>query len=152
MDLARQLEAVMPTELVGSVARTVGMTVSVADFPAPVGALAEIRRHSGPPLLAEVIGFRDELTVLYPFSELVGVRHGNRVRLVRTSRWLRVGPELLGRVIDAQGKAVDGRPEPALSDRASFRLGARVSRRSLRGRPHAAALRLSHRLWTRPLE
>jgi flagellum-specific ATP synthase len=121
MDLAAQLEAVMPTELVGSVARTVGMTVSVADFPAPVGALAEIRRPPGPPLLAEVIGFRDELTVLYPFRELVGVRRGNRVRLVRTSRWLRVGPELLGRVIDAQGKAVDGRPAPALSERASFR-------------------------------
>jgi len=121
MDLASQLEAIMPTELIGSVARTVGMTVSVADFPAPVGALAEIRRQAGPPLVAEVIGFRDELTVLYPFSELAGVRHGNRVRLMRTSRWLRVGSELLGRVIDAQGKAVDGKAEPALSDRTGFR-------------------------------
>jgi len=121
MDLASQLEAVMPTELIGSVARTVGMTVSVADFPAPVGALAEIRRQAGAPLVAEVIGFRDELTVLYPFSDLAGVRHGNRVRLIRTSRWLRVGSELLGRVIDAQGKAVDGKAEPALSDRTGFR-------------------------------
>jgi len=121
MDIVSQLEAVMPTELVGSVVRTAGMTVSVADFPAPVGALAEIRRQTGPPLAAEVIGFRDELTVLYPFRELVGVRRGNRVRLTRTSRWLRVGNELLGRVIDAQGKAVDGKAEPALSDRTSFR-------------------------------
>ena len=121
MDLARQLEALMPTELVGSVARTVGMTVSVADFPAPVGALAEIRRQAGPPLLAEVIGFRDHLTVLYPFSELAGVRRGNRVRLARTSRWLRVGEELLGRVIDSQGQAVDGKPQPALTQRARFR-------------------------------
>lgn len=110
----------MPTALVGSVARTVGMTVSVAGFPAPVGALAEIERQAGAPLTAEVIGFRDDLTVLYPFSELAGVRHGNRVRLTRTSRWLRVGNELLGRVIDAEGKAVDGKPQPALSDRACF--------------------------------
>ncbi len=120
LDLVRQLESVMPTELTGSVARTVGMTVSVADFPAPVGALAEIQRQTGPPLAAEVIGFRDELTVLYPFRELAGVRHGNRVRLVRTSRWLRVGDELLGRVIDSQGRVVDGKPEPALEHRTRF--------------------------------
>ena len=46
-----------------------------------------------------------------------GVRHGNRVRLERTTRWLRVGPELLGRVIDARGQVIDGRPQPALADR-----------------------------------
>jgi FliI/YscN family ATPase len=30
---------------------------------------------------------------------------------------MRVGPELLGRVVDAQGKAIDGRPQPAVTDR-----------------------------------
>ena len=121
MDIHDQLEATMPTELIGSVARTVGMTVSAAGFPAPVGALAQIECHPGPPLPAEVIGFRDQLTVLYPLSDLAGVRHGNRVRLVRSARWFRTGEELLGRVIDAEGRAVDDRPQPALPDRAHFR-------------------------------
>lgn len=120
MDIAEQLESVMPTALSGSVAETAGMTAAVADFPAPVGALAEIQRQAGPPLLAEVIGFRDELTLLYPMNGLKGVRRGNRVRLVRTMRWLRVGKRLLGRVINAHGEAVDGKPQPALSDRAAF--------------------------------
>jgi flagellum-specific ATP synthase len=120
IDVQEQLAALMPTQLIGSVARTVGMTVSAAGFPAPVGALAEIEHQAGAPLLAEVIGFRDELTLLYPFSDLAGVRHGNRVRLVRTSRWLRVGDQLLGRVIDAQGQAVDDKPQPALADRTRF--------------------------------
>jgi flagellum-specific ATP synthase len=120
MNLAEQLEIVMPTALWGSVARTVGMTVSVAGFPAPVGALAEIQRQTGPPLAAEVIGFRDDLTLLYPLNDLGGVRRGNRVRLVKTSRWLRVGPELMGRVIDAHGQAVDHRPQPPVKDRTSF--------------------------------
>jgi len=120
LPVTEQLEALMPTALIGSVAGTVGMTVSVAGFPAPVGAVAEIQRQAGPPLLAEVIGFRDELTLLYPFSDLGGVRHGNRVRLARTTRWLRVGEQLLGRVIDAGGHAVDGKPQPALQDRTSF--------------------------------
>ena len=120
LDIEEQLEGVMPTALLGTVARTVGMTVAASGFPAPVGALAEIQRETGGPLLAEVIGFRDELTLLYPFGESNGVRHGNRVRLARTTRWLRVGPEMLGRVIDAQGNAVDGKPQPALHDRTSF--------------------------------
>ena len=120
MTIAQQLETILPTALEGSVARTVGMTVSVAGFPAPLGALAEIGRLAGEPLAAEVIGFRDDLTLLYPLGEPAGVRRGNRVRLVRTSRWLRVGDELLGRVIDAQGVAVDGKPQPALAHRAPF--------------------------------
>jgi len=120
MQITDQLESLMPTALTGSVARTGGMTASVAGFPAPVGATAEIQRQAGPPVVAEVIGFRDDLTLLYPMSGLAGVRRGNRVRLVRTTRWLRVGDELLGRVVDAQGQAVDGKPQPCLTERTLF--------------------------------
>ncbi len=115
--LTAQLDRIVPTALTGSVVRIVGMTAAVADFPAPVGALVEIDRQAEAPLRAEVIGFRDSLTLLYPYSKLSGVRRGNRVRLLGTARWLRVGPQLLGRVIDAHGRAVDGRPQPALADR-----------------------------------
>jgi FliI/YscN family ATPase len=82
--------------------------------------MAEIQRQAGSPLVGEVIGFRDDLTLLYPMGDLGGVRRGNRVRLARTSHWLRVGEELLGRVIDAHGQAVDQRPQPALGERTSF--------------------------------
>jgi flagellum-specific ATP synthase len=119
-NLAEQLEDVMPTALSGSVAQTVGMTIAAAGFPAPVGALAEIQREGKPPLRAEVIGFRDELTLLYPLGDLAGIRHGNRIRLARTTRWLRVGDGLLGRVIDAAGLAIDGKPQPVLTERTSF--------------------------------
>ncbi|MEX2112373.1 MAG: FliI/YscN family ATPase [Pirellulales bacterium] len=116
-DLVQQLESVMPTALCGSVVRTVGMTAAVADFPAPVGALVEIERQTGPPAAAEVIGFRDDLTLVYLLSDVAGLRHGNRVRLVKTSRYVRVGPALLGRVVNARGECIDGKPQPALVDR-----------------------------------
>lgn len=118
LDLDRHLEQIMPTALEGSVARTVGLAVSVADFPAPVGAVVEIERQSGPPLWAEVIGFRDDLTLVYPQADPAGVRRGNRVRLVRTTPWLRVGDELLGRVLDANGRCTDGKPHPLLVHKA----------------------------------
>jgi flagellum-specific ATP synthase len=120
LDVARQLEDVMPAALNGSVAQTIGMTIAAAGFPAPVGAVAEIHREAGPPLLAEVIGFRNELTILYPLSDLTGIRHGNRVRLARTTRWLRVGDALLGRVLNSVGRPVDGRAQPILPDRIPY--------------------------------
>ncbi len=121
LDVTSQLEHIMPTALSGAVVRTVGTTISVAGLPAPVGALVEIERAPGEPLEAEVIGFKDHLTLLSPFSDLAGVRHGNRVRLRRTARWLRVGDAMLGRVFDATGRAVDGKPQPVLTHRATFR-------------------------------
>jgi flagellum-specific ATP synthase len=117
LELSTQLEQMLPTALCGSVVRTVGLTVAVADFPAPIGALVEILRQNGKPLAAEVIGFRDDLTILYLLDEVIGVRRGNRVQLTRTARWLRVGPELLGRVVDATATTIDGRPRPILTER-----------------------------------
>jgi len=118
--ISDQLEQVLPAALLGSVAQTSGLTVCAAGFPAPVGAIAEIERQGGPPVEAEVVGFRDHLTVLYPLGRVQGIRRGNRVRLARTARWLRIGQSLLGRVIDAAGRPVDGKPAPALPDRMAF--------------------------------
>src|SRR6478736_716365 len=119
-NLADQLDSILPAALEGSVAQLVGMTASVADFPAPLGAIAEIDRQAAQPARAEVIGFRNDLTLLYPYDSLQGVRRGNRVRLVRTARLLPVGKELLGRVVDADGRAIDGRVPPAVTERATL--------------------------------
>jgi len=116
-EAADQLRTTMPTALVGSVVRIVGMTAAVAGFPAPVGAMVEIDRQAGEPIAGEVIGFRDDVTLVYLLADSDGVRHGNRVRLIKTSRWIRVGRELLGRVVDARGQCIDGGQQPALEHR-----------------------------------
>jgi len=110
-----QLDRVMTARLTGSVAQTVGMTAAVAGFPVPVGALVEIDRQSGPPIDGEVVGFRDDQTLVYPLDSLAGVRRGNKVRLRRTARSVRVGERLLGRVIDARGHCIDGGGQPPLA-------------------------------------
>ena len=112
--LLDQIPNIMTTALTGSVVRLDGMMIAVTDFPAPVGAEVEVQRQAGPSLMGEVVGFREGVTLVYPFGETAGVRRGNRVRLRRTSRWLRVGEELLGRVLDAHGRPIDGRPAPSL--------------------------------------
>ncbi len=110
----------MSTALEGRVMQTVGATMAVAAFPAPVGALAQVIRASDRPLAAEVIGFRDQLTLLAPLDAMSGVRRGDRVRLCQTGRTLRVGEDLLGRVIDARGRPIDGHSPPILPDRVSL--------------------------------
>ena len=115
--LLTQLAEIMPTALTGSIVRTEGLTAAVAGFPAPVGSLVQIERQAGGPVEAEVIGFREGMTLLYPLAEMTGVRHGNRVRLARTTRNIRVGRELLGRIVNARGRVIDGKPEPLLTER-----------------------------------
>jgi flagellum-specific ATP synthase len=115
------LEHALLADLTGSVVQTIGQTIAVAGFPAPVGAMVEVSLGSGPSIEAEVVGFQDQTTLVMPLDQLEGVRRGNQVRLVRTARSMRVGPGLLGRVVDAQGQTVDGRPQPMLWQRRLLR-------------------------------
>ena len=117
---AEHLASVMPTAITGSVVRTEGLVAAVAGFPAPVGAVVEIERQSGGPVEGQVVGFRGQQTIVYPLGEMLGVRHGNRVRLLQTERTVRVGDALLGRIVDAHGKAADGRRQPVAHLRASL--------------------------------
>jgi len=114
-DLTSQLDGILPAALTGSVVQTVGMTAAVADFPAPVGAVVHIARQDGTDLEAEVIGFRNAHTLVYPFRSVAGIRRGSRVRMSRTTRRIKLGEGLLGRVIDAHGHPIDGRLLPILS-------------------------------------
>ena len=100
--------------LTGSVSRIVGLTASVVDFPAPMGAVCAIARESGRPIQGEVIGFHGDETLLLPYGELAGVRRGNQVSLLQSVPGIRVGERLLGRVIDGRGRFLDAAPPPVL--------------------------------------
>jgi FliI/YscN family ATPase len=117
LDTPLNLSETMTASLAGSVVETVGMTAAVADFPAPVGAVVRIERDADTAVHGEVVGFRDGLTLVYLLNTTTGVRRGHRARLIKTTSMLRVGPGLLGRVIDARGNCIDGRPQPMLPER-----------------------------------
>ncbi|HBT76652.1 MAG TPA: EscN/YscN/HrcN family type III secretion system ATPase [Planctomycetaceae bacterium] len=117
LDIETQINSIMAADITGSVIQTHGTTINAVGFPAPVGSIALIDRPGSTALRAEVIGFKENLTILYPYGDISGVRRGNRVRIQRTIPWLRVGDNLLGRVIDAEGNAIDGLPQPLLEDR-----------------------------------
>ncbi len=113
LDVAEQVETILPFGLVGAVMRTVGLTVSAAGFPAPLGAICRIHREQGDPVDAAVVGFQGEETLLLSYGDLAGVRRGNRVTLMQSVPAARVGDRLLGRVVDGRGRFLDNRPAPA---------------------------------------
>jgi FliI/YscN family ATPase len=115
--LAEQVRLILPLGLSGTVTRIVGLTVSVTGFPAPLGAVCAVLRENGAAMRGEVIGFRDEETLILPYGDLAGIRRGNRVTLVQSAPGVRVGDRLLGRVLDGRGRFVDNRPAPALPHR-----------------------------------
>jgi FliI/YscN family ATPase len=118
--LTEQVQRVLPVAITGTVSKIVGLTVSVTGFPAPLGSICSILRENGAPVRGEVIGFRDEETLILPYSDLAGIRRGNRVALVQSAPGIRVGDRLLGRILDGRGQVVDNKPAPALPHRVSL--------------------------------
>ncbi len=92
----------------GSVVRVSGMTVESKGPPVGIGEICEIIVSGGKRVPAEVVGFRDKLRVLLPLAGIEGVSPGAQVVASAVHRHIALGPELLGRVIDAMGKPIDG--------------------------------------------
>ena len=97
-----------PMRITGRVAGVRGLTVSVADFGVPVGSACRIYR-GGCPAEARVIGFADEQTLVMPMGSTTGIRRGDKVVCTSGEQTLAVGRSMLGRVLNAFGKPIDGR-------------------------------------------
>jgi len=59
------------------------------------------------PVIAEVVGFRDGKVVLMPYGNMQGVYIGSEITATGKAATVPVGPEFLGRVVDAFGQPLD---------------------------------------------
>ena len=93
----------------GKVTRIVGLVVEGFCPHASIGALCELSpMNGGPPIHAEIVGFKDSKALLMPLGDLRGLGPGSLIRVIRNSATIGVGNNLLGRVIDAMENAQDG--------------------------------------------
>lgn len=117
--LGRRLNALhlaRPVELSGCVTRHDGHLLACDGFPVSVGAVCAIETDAGPPALAEIIGFDSGQNLMSLYDINARVRLGARVSLRDEGRDIQVGPEVLGRVIDALGRPLDNRPLSPMAD------------------------------------
>ncbi|HEX4871702.1 MAG TPA: FliI/YscN family ATPase [Nevskiaceae bacterium] len=92
----------------GRLTRVVGLTLEAAGIQAPIGGRCRIESQPHP-IEAEVVGFSGERLFLMPTGELSGLRPQARVLAGLGEARLPHGPALLGRVIDGEGRPLDGR-------------------------------------------
>src|SRR2546428_1503217 len=112
--LTRYIDKVDHVETIpasGRVVRTVGVLIESAGPRASVGEVCEIVSGSGAaPLPVQVVGFREGIVLSVPLGDTAGVRPGDRVVARSGAVSVGVGQGLLGRVIDALGRPLDGAP------------------------------------------
>jgi flagellum-specific ATP synthase/type III secretion protein N (ATPase) len=94
----------------GKVTRVTGLTIEARGLKAAVGELCYIYNNGAAPVVAEVVGFREEVTLLMPLGELEGIGPGCRVMAAGHGHLIPAGRELMGRVLDGLGRPMDGRP------------------------------------------
>jgi flagellum-specific ATP synthase len=104
----------------GRVSNLIGLIVEATGVEAEVGELCRVDtgRHS-PPVPAEVVGFRDSRTLLMPLGELHGIGPGAAVTATGEQLRITVGDSLLGRVVDALGRPIDGFDDEVEGDQRS---------------------------------
>ncbi|MBK4735699.1 FliI/YscN family ATPase [Noviherbaspirillum pedocola] len=119
MNMQRYAQAVSGCELVrriGRVTRFYGLVLEASGPDAFLGEVCEVHSRShAAPVLAEVVGLRDGTVLLMPYGELRGIGLGSEVIARGQSLRVPAGEALLGRVIDAFCKPLDGRPAPRTS-------------------------------------
>jgi flagellum-specific ATP synthase len=93
----------------GQVTQMVGMSIEVAGVAAAIGDGIVLLPVSGP-IDAEVVALRDERIVCLALGETRGLRIGTPAAPTGGPLPVRVGPELLGRVLDGRGHPIDGGP------------------------------------------
>jgi len=93
----------------GKVSQVAGVVAESKGPAAHLGEVCEIHyKRSGPPILAEVVGFRESHVLLMPLGEMEEIAPGSDVVGTNASLRVPVGPGLLGRILDGLGRPIDG--------------------------------------------
>jgi len=104
--LISHLEDVELTTVHGRITEVVGMLIKAVIPEVKMGEICMIKRDTEP-LMSEVVGFTKEEVLLSPLGEMYGIGPSSEVIPLRMPMHIKVGQELLGRVLNGYGEAVD---------------------------------------------
>ena len=115
-----QIQTTTPGPLrFGKVQAITGLLVEASNVDAAVGELCYIHERAGLGsrcVKAEVVGVRERTAMLMPLEETIGLRAGCLVERATLPLTVPVGRALLGRVIDGNGRPLDGKGPLALAE------------------------------------
>ena len=94
---------------IGKVTDVVGHLIEAYLPGAKLGSICEIAAPGRPSIISEVIGFQDKKVLMMPLTDLSAIGFGSRIELLRTTASIKVGNNLLGRVINGLGEPIDNK-------------------------------------------
>ena len=104
--LISHLEEVELTTVHGRITEVIGMLIRAIVPQVKMGEVCLIKRK-GEPLAAEVVGFTKDEVLLSPLGDMAGIGPSSEVIPMRMPMHIKVGPHLLGRVLNGLGKPLD---------------------------------------------
>jgi type III secretion protein N (ATPase) len=100
------LEQLQLTTVNGRITEVVGMLIKAIVPEVKIGEICLVKRE-GEPLRTQVVGFTREEVFLSPLGEMVGIGPSSEVIPTRMTPRIKVGPQLLGRVLNGLGEPLD---------------------------------------------
>lgn len=94
-------------EAEGRLTRSVGLTLEAVGLNVSVGRQCRVINKDDRIVEAEVVGFAGDIVYLMPVKRVEGLQPGARVVPVSSHQGMRIGPQLLGRVINGLGQPLD---------------------------------------------
>ena len=105
----RQVERIPTPVVEGQLTRMVGLALEAVGCQASIGDTCDVLTSDGGRVEAEVVGFSGERLYLMPTGDPHGLGPNARVVPRQRAGAIRVGPQLLGRVIDGAAQPLDGK-------------------------------------------
>lgn len=106
----RVIDGLDTIQLRGKITQIIGLVVESEGPSVNLGELCYIcSRQKHEQVMAEVVGFRQNRVLLMPIGELQGIGPGCDVISAQRVLSVRVGEQLLGRILDGLGNPIDGK-------------------------------------------
>jgi len=103
------VEGINTFKEIGQVTQIIGLIIEADGPSSSIGDLCYIyTRMDQPPIWAEIVGFKDSKILMMPLGDMEGLKPGATVINSGGAIEVKVGSELLGRVLDGLGRPIDG--------------------------------------------
>lgn len=103
------IEGSEPIQVHGKITEVIGLLIESTGPAASVGDVCILEKNGIVAGRAEVVGFRQDRTLLMPLGSVEGIHPGLTVRGTKAPLLIGVGHNLLGRILDGLGEPLDSR-------------------------------------------
>ncbi len=103
------IDNIDPMRVYGRIVEITGIILKATGLRVSIGECCRIYTEEGRVIESEVVGFRGDHALLMPIGDIQGIKPNSRVYPIGRRSSIKVSESMIGRVINALGKAIDGK-------------------------------------------